>query len=74
MVSQIFAIVIFVLMFALIIMDKIPRHWVTLGWTCNYCYCICDLYEKSSAIMETLNVKSIFTLEFWHTSGQGNEN
>ena len=31
MVSQIFAIVIFVLMFALIIMDKIPRHWVTLG-------------------------------------------
>lgn len=75
MVSQIFAIVIFVLMFALIIMDKIPRHWVTLG--CGFAtivivFAIC--MKSPSAIMETLNVKSIFTLEFWHTSGQGNEN
>ena len=31
MIAKIIAIVIFVLMFALIIMDKIPRHWVTLG-------------------------------------------
>ena len=74
MVSQIFAIVIFVLMFALIIMDKIPRHWVTLGCglaTIVIVFAIC--MKSPSAIMETLNVKSIFTLEFWHTSGQGNE-
>lgn len=61
-------------MFALIIMDKIPRHWVTLGCglaTIVIVFAIC--MKSPSAIMETLNVKSIFTLEFWHTSGQGNE-
>lgn len=74
MVSQIFAIVIFVLMFALIIMDKIPRHWVTLGCglaTIIIVFAIC--MRSPNAIIETLNVKSIFTTEFWHTSCQGNE-
>ncbi len=58
MVSQIFAIVIFVLMFALIIMDKIPRHWVTLGCglaTIVIVFAIC--MKSLSAIMERLNVK-----------------
>lgn len=74
MVSQIFAIVIFVLMFALIIMDKIPRHWVTLGCglaTIIIVFAIC--MRSPNAIIETLNIKSIFTTEFWHTSGKGNE-
>ena len=74
MVSQIFAIVIFVLMFALIIMDKIPRHWVTLGCglaTIIIVFAIC--MRSPNAIIETLIVKSIFTTEFWHTSGQGSE-
>lgn len=74
MVSQIFAIVIFVLMFALIIMDKIPRHWVTLGCglaTIIVVFAIC--MRSPNAIIETLNVKIIFTTEFWHTSGQGSE-
>lgn len=74
MVSQIFAIVIFVLMFALIIMDKIPRHWVTLGCglaTIIIVFAIC--MRSPNAIIETLNVKSIFTTEFWHASGKGSE-
>lgn len=74
MVSQIFAIVIFVLMFALIIMDKIPRHWVTLGCglaTIIVVFAIC--MRSPNAIVETLNIKSIFTTEFWHTSGKGSE-
>ena len=74
MVSQIFAIVIFVLMFALIIMDKIPRHWVTLGCglaTIIIVFAIC--MRSPNAIIETLNIKSIFTTEFWHTSGHGSE-
>ncbi len=74
MVSQIFAIVIFVLMFALIIMDKIPRYWVTLGCglaTIIIVFAIC--MRSPNAIIETLNVKSIFTTEFWHTSGKGSE-
>ena len=74
MVSQIFAIVIFVLMFALIIMDKIPRHWVTLGCglaTIIIVFAIC--MRSPNAIIETLNIKSIFTTEFWHASGKGSE-
>ena len=74
MVSQIFAIVIFVLMFALIIMDKIPRHWVTLGCglaTIIIVFAIC--MRSPNAIIETLNIKSIFTTEFWHNSGKGSE-
>ena len=74
MVSQIFAIVIFVLMFALIIMDKIPRHWVTLGCglaTIIIVFAIC--MRSPNAIIETLNIKSIFTTEFRHTSGKGSE-
>ena len=70
MVSQIFAIVIFVL----IIMDKIPRHWVTLGCglaTIIIVFAIC--MRSPNAIIETLNIKSIFTTEFWHTSGKGSE-
>lgn len=74
MVSQIFAIVIFVLMFALIIMDKIPRHWVTLGCglaTIIIVFAIC--MRSPNAIIETLNIKSIFNTEFWHASGKGSE-
>lgn len=74
MISQIFAIIIFVLMFALIIMDKIPRHWVTLGCglaTIIIVFAIC--MRSPNAIIETLNIKSIFTTEFWHTSGKGSE-
>ena len=74
MVSQIFAIVIFVLMFALIIMDKIPRYWVTLG--CGLATIIivfASCMRSPNAIIETLNIKSIFTTEFWHTSGKGSE-
>lgn len=62
------------LMFALIIMDKIPRHWVTLGCglaTIIIVFAIC--MRSPNAIIETLNIKSIFTTEFWHTSGKGSE-
>jgi len=61
-------------MFALIIMDKIPRHWVTLGCglaTIIIVFAIC--MRSPNAIVETLNIKSIFTTEFWHTSGKGSE-
>ncbi|HBA93323.1 MAG TPA: citrate transporter [Ruminococcaceae bacterium] len=61
-------------MFALIIIDKIPRHWITLGCglaTIVIVFAIC--MKSPSAIMETLNVKSIFTPDFWHVTSQSNE-
>lgn len=74
MAAQICAVIIFVVMFALIIMDKIPRQWVTLGCGLATIVIVFGICMKSpSAIMETLNVKSIFTPEFWHVSSQGGE-
>lgn len=74
MVAQILAVTIFVIMFALIIIDKIPRHWITLSCGLATIIVVFGICMKSpSAIMETLNIKSIFTAEFWHTSGQGSE-
>jgi Na+/H+ antiporter NhaD/arsenite permease-like protein len=74
MVAQIIAIVIFVLMFALIIMDKIPRQWVTLGCGLATIIIVFGICMRSpSAIMETLNVKNIFTTEFWYSAGDANE-
>ena len=74
MAAQICAVIIFVVMFALIIMDKIPRQWVTLGCGLATIVIVFGICMKSpSAIMETLNIKSIFTTEFWHVSSQGGE-
>ena len=72
--AKIFAIIIFILMFALIIMDKIPRQWVTLGCGLATIVIVFGICMRSpSAIMDTLNIKSIFTAEFWHVSGNSTE-
>ena len=74
MAAQICAVIIFVVMLALIIMDKIPRQWITLGCGLATIVIVFGICMKSpSAIMETLNIKSIFTPEFWHVSSQGGE-
>ena len=72
--GQILAVSVFVLMFALIITEKIERHIVTL--LCGLATIIFVMgigMHSMSAIAETLNVHNIFTAEFWHTSGSGSE-
>ena len=74
MAAQIIAVVIFVIMFALIIMDKIPRQWVTLGCGLATIVIVFGICMKSpDAIMETLNIKSIFSTDFWLVHGQAEE-
>ena len=52
--EAIVAVVIFVLMFALIILDKIPRHWITLGCAAATLLIVFGICMKSSAaITET---------------------
>lgn len=66
MVAQILAVVIFIAMFILIVLDKIERHYITLGCgllTLLLVFGVC--MHDVNAIIETLNVKQIFTLEFW---------
>ncbi|MBQ5316341.1 MAG: ArsB/NhaD family transporter [Oscillospiraceae bacterium] len=65
--AQIIALVIFVAMFVLIVTDKIERHYVTLGCgllTLILVFGVC--MRDPAAIMNTLNVKPIFTLDFWY--------
>lgn len=72
--AQILALVIFVSMFVLIISDKIERHYITLGCaalTLIGVFGIC--MHSPEAIMESLNIKQIFTLEFWYTTGAESE-
>ena len=74
MISQIIAITIFVLMFALVISEKLERHTITLicaGAVLVVVFGIC--MHSMMAIRETLNLRSIFTMNFWHTSGSGEE-
>ena len=67
--AQTAAIIIFVAMFILIISDKIERHYVTLGCGALTLIVVFGLIMHSgSAIMETLNVKSIFTAGFWYST------
>lgn len=74
MTAQIIAVIIFVTMFLLIVLDKIERHYVTLGCglvTLILVFGIC--MHNVDAIIQTLNLHSIFTIEFWHTAGEGAE-
>lgn len=74
MVAQILAVVIFVAMFALIVSEKIERHIVTLGCGALTLVLVFGVCMRSlDAVIETLNVHSIFTPEFWYTAGNSSE-
>lgn len=73
-IAQILAVTIFIAMFVLIVMDKIERHHVTLGCgVLTLGLVFGAAMKKPVAIMETLNVKSIFTLGFWYAKGTAEE-
>lgn len=74
MAAQIAAVLIFLVMFLLIIMDKIERHIITLGCavvTMVVVFGIC--MHIMTALTETLNVAQIFTRGFWYTAGEASE-
>lgn len=72
--AQIFAVVIFVGMFVLIIIDKLPRHYITLGSGLATAVIVFGLCMHSfDAFWETLNLQNIFTLEFWYSAGESSE-
>ena len=66
-VAQIFAVIIFVGMFIMIVLDKIERHYVTLAsgaLTLLVVFGIC--MRNGGAILKTLAVKDFFTKSFWY--------
>ena len=75
MLAQIIAVVIFLLMFVLIILDKIERQYITLGCGAATLLLVFGLcMHNMDAIRETLNVGNIFTLSFWYAAGESAEN
>lgn len=74
MVASILAVAIFIVMFTLIITEKIERHIVTLGsglLTLVLVFGIC--MRSMDAIWNTLNIQSIFTLGFWYQAEEAAE-
>ena len=74
MTAQILALIIFLAMFVLIILEVWDRHLITLGCGLLTLVLVFGLGMRSmSAVWETLNVKSIFTTAFWYAAGESSE-
>lgn len=72
MAPHILAVLIFVVMFVLIVMDRIERQYVSLGCGLLMIVLVLGLgMHSKDAIVETLNVKSIFQASFWYTAAEG---
>lgn len=71
-VAQILAVSIFVVMFVLMVLDKIEKQYITLVAGALTLILVFGVAMHSmDAVIETLNVKNIFTKGFWITSGEG---
>lgn len=74
MMAQILAIVIFVAMFILIVMDKIERQVITLVCGLLTLVFVFGLGMHSmEAVWKTLNIGTIFKPEFWYAAGAAEE-
>lgn len=72
--AQILAVLIFVIMFVLIVSDRIEREFVSLGCgalTLILVFGVC--MRSKNAIIETLNIQSIFTKSFWYAKAGAEE-
>lgn len=70
--AQIAAVIIFVVMFVLIVLDKIERHITTLLCGAATLILVFGVFMQSGeAALETLNVGSIFTGGFWYAGAGG---
>ena len=74
MLAQILAVSIFVVMFVLIIFEIFERHYITLVCGALTLLLVFGLGMKSmTAVIDTINFKSIFTLSFWYAAGHAEE-
>lgn len=69
--AMIVAIAIFVIMFVLVVMDKIERYIITLVCGLLMLGVVFGIIMKDgSAVMDTLNIKSIITTNFWYATSE----
>lgn len=72
--AQVLAVIIFLLMFILIVTEKLERHIVTLG--CGLLTLVLVLgvgMHSAEAVWNTLNIGEIFTTGFWYQVGEAGE-
>ena len=74
MLAQVLAIIIFLAMFLLIILEIWERQWITLACGLLTLLLVFGLGMHSmGAIMCTLNLQSFFTTGFWYAAGESSE-
>ena len=72
MTAQIIAVAIFVVMFALIVSEKIERQWVSLGCGLLMLIVVFGIcMQDMEAVYETLNLKAFVTGDFWYERRAG---
>ena len=74
MLAQVLAIIIFLAMFLLIILEIWERQWITLA--CGLLTLLLVFgagMHSMGAIMRTLNLQSFFTTGFWYAAGESSE-
>lgn len=74
MITQILAVSIFIVMFVMIVMEKIPRHLITLGAGLLMIVLVFGVCMRSpQAIIDTLAFKNIFHPSFWYAAHEATE-
>lgn len=74
MLAQGIAVIIFLVMFAFVITDKIERHYATLGCALATLIGVFGIGMRDlGAAWETLNIAPIFSLGFWYEAGTASE-
>ncbi len=74
MITQILAVSIFIVMFVMIVMEKIPRHLITLGAGLLMIVLVFAICMRSpQAIIDTLAFKNIFHPSFWYAAHEATE-
>ncbi len=75
MLTQVIAVIIFIAMFIFIVTEIVERHVVSLVCALLTVIFVFGLGMHSmQAVIETLNIKSIFMTEFWYLSGETSGN
>jgi Na+/H+ antiporter NhaD/arsenite permease-like protein len=71
MVAELVALVIFVIMFLLIVLDRIPRQWVTLGCGALMLVLVFGVcMHDGGAIWDTLNLSAFGQSTFWYGASE----
>ena len=71
MLAEILAIVIFIAMFVLIVWDRFPKHYVTLGCGALTSIFVFGVGMRSvEAFVNTLAIGGIFKPSFWYEAGE----